>query len=37
VEKKEIEDKLAEEKRMTQEANMQFNALTIGEVEVSCC
>jgi hypothetical protein len=30
AEKKKLEDELAEEKRMTQEANAQFNAVSIG-------
>jgi hypothetical protein len=34
VEKKILEDKLTEEKRNTKESNPQFNALTIGKVEV---
>jgi hypothetical protein len=34
VEKKKLEDKLAEEKRRTHEANAQFHALTIGKVEI---
>jgi hypothetical protein len=33
VEKKKLEDELAEEKRKTKESNAQFNALTIGKVE----
>jgi hypothetical protein len=37
VEKKKLEDKLAEEKRKTKEANAQFNALTIGKVETLYC
>jgi regulator of sigma D len=34
AEKKKLEDELAEEKHRTQEANAQFNALTIGKVEI---
>jgi hypothetical protein len=34
VEKKKLEDELAEENRKTKESNPQFNALTIGKVEV---
>jgi hypothetical protein len=34
VEKKKLEDELTEEKRKTKESNPQFNALTIGKVEV---
>jgi hypothetical protein len=37
MEKKKLEDELAEERRKTKEANAQFNALTIGEVEILCC
>jgi hypothetical protein len=37
VEKKKLEDELAEEKRRTKEANAQFNALTIGKSEFLCC
>jgi hypothetical protein len=37
VEKKKLEDKLAEEKCKTKDANAQFNALTIGKVEILCC
>jgi hypothetical protein len=37
VEKKKLEDKLAEEKRKTKEANAQFNDLTIGKVETLYC
>jgi hypothetical protein len=36
VEKKKFEDELAEEKCKAKEATMQFNALTIGKVEVLC-
>jgi hypothetical protein len=36
VEKKKLEDELAEEKRRTHEANAQFNALTISKVEILC-
>jgi hypothetical protein len=36
AEKKRLEDELAEEKRNTNEANAQFNALYIGKVEVLC-
>jgi hypothetical protein len=36
VEKKKLEDELTEERRKTKEANAQFNALTIGKVEVLC-
>jgi cell division septum initiation protein DivIVA len=36
VEKKKLEDELAEEKRKTKEATAQFNALTIVKVEVLC-
>jgi hypothetical protein len=34
VEKKRLEDKLAEEKHKTQEANAQFNTSSIGKVEM---
>jgi hypothetical protein len=37
MEKKKLEDELAEERRKTKEANAQFNGLTIGEVEILCC
>jgi hypothetical protein len=37
MEKKKLEDELSEEKRRTHEANAQFNALTIGKVEILCC
>jgi hypothetical protein len=37
AEKKNLEEELAEEKRKAKEANSQFNALTIGKVEVLCC
>jgi hypothetical protein len=37
VEKKKLEDELAEEKRRIREANVQFNALTIGKVEILGC
>jgi hypothetical protein len=33
---KKLEDKPAEEKRKTQEANAQFNAVNIGKVETLC-
>jgi cell division septum initiation protein DivIVA len=36
VEKKKLEDELAEEKRKTKEATAQFIALTIVKVEVLC-
>jgi hypothetical protein len=36
VEKKKLEDELAEEKRKTQEANAQFNVVSIGKVETLC-
>jgi ribosomal protein L9 len=36
AEKKMLEDKPAEEKRKTQEANAQFNAVNIGKVETLC-
>jgi hypothetical protein len=36
VEKKKLENELAEEKRKTQEANAQFNAVSIGKVETLC-
>jgi hypothetical protein len=36
VEKKKLEDELAKERRKTKEANAQFNALTIGKVEILC-
>jgi hypothetical protein len=36
VDKKKLEDELAEEKRKTQEANAQFNAANIGNFEISC-
>jgi hypothetical protein len=34
AEKKGLEDELAKEKRKTQEANVQFNATSIGKVEI---
>jgi hypothetical protein len=37
AEKKRLENELSEEKRKTKEANAQFNALTIGKVEVLRC
>jgi hypothetical protein len=37
VEKKKLEDELAEKRRKTKEANAQFNALTIGKVDILCC
>jgi hypothetical protein len=37
AEKKKLKDELAEEKRKTQEANVQFNVVTIGKVETLCC
>jgi hypothetical protein len=37
VEKKKLEDELAEEKCKTKEANAQFNASTIGKVEILYC
>jgi hypothetical protein len=37
VEKKKLEDELAEEKRKTREANAQFNAMSIGKGEFLCC
>jgi hypothetical protein len=37
VEKKKLEDELAEKRRKTEEANAQFNALTIGKVDILCC
>jgi hypothetical protein len=36
VNKKKLEDELAEEKRKTHEANAQFNAANIGKVKISC-
>jgi hypothetical protein len=36
AEKKRLEDELAEEKRKAKEATVQFNALAIGKVDVSC-
>jgi hypothetical protein len=36
VEKKKLEDELTYERRRTNETNMQFNALTIGKVEILC-
>jgi hypothetical protein len=36
MEKKKLEDKLAEEKHRTHEANVQFNALTISKVKILC-
>jgi regulator of sigma D len=36
AEKKRLEDELAEENRKAKEATVQFNALAIGKVEVSC-
>jgi hypothetical protein len=36
MEKKKLEDELAEEKCKTKEANAQFNALTIGKVKILC-
>jgi C4-type Zn-finger protein len=36
MEKKKLEDELAEERRKTKEAYAQFNALTIGKVEILC-
>jgi hypothetical protein len=36
AEKKKLEDELAEERRKAKEANAQFNALTIGKVEILC-
>jgi hypothetical protein len=35
VDKKKLEDELAEEKRKTQEANAQFNASNIGKTGTS--
>jgi hypothetical protein len=37
VEKKKLEDELAEERRKTKEANAQFNVVSIGKVEILCC
>jgi hypothetical protein len=37
VAEKKLKDELAEEKRKTQEANVQFNVVTIGKVETLCC
>jgi hypothetical protein len=37
VEKKKLEDELAEERSKTKQSNSQFNALTIGKVEILCC
>jgi hypothetical protein len=37
VEKKKLEDELAEEKLKTKEANAQLNALTIGKVVTLYC
>jgi Sec-independent protein translocase protein TatA len=37
VEKKKLEDELTEEKRKTQAADAQFNAVSIGKVEILCC
>jgi hypothetical protein len=36
MKKKKLEDKLAEEKHRTHEANVQFNALTISKVKILC-
>jgi hypothetical protein len=37
TERKKIEDELAEEKCKIQEANAQFNVVSIGKVEALCC
>jgi hypothetical protein len=37
MEKKKLKDELAEEKHKTQEANAQFNVVSIGKVDVLCC
>jgi hypothetical protein len=36
AEKKKLKDELAEEKCKTQEANAQFNVVTIGKVQTLC-
>jgi hypothetical protein len=36
VEKKKLEDELTEKRHKTKEANAQYNALTIGKVEILC-